>query len=191
MSTRTGSIGSRVPPAVTSTVAAAQRPVAAPVHAEHRGDDPLGAARRPGALVATGEAARLGLDDDARPGARDSRLSCDAGCSHISVCIAGQTTTGRGGGEEGGGEQVVREARGVAREQVGRGGRDDDDVGPLPEAGVRDRVVGVAEQRRPGGLRRERGEGEGRRRTRVAASVSTGATSQPASVSRRQTSTAL
>ena len=54
-----------------------------------------GSARRPGADVAAGQAARPRARRRARRARRSvARLSCTAGCSHISVCIAGQTTTG-------------------------------------------------------------------------------------------------
>jgi hypothetical protein len=57
------------------------------------------------------------------------------------------------GGEQGGGQQVVGAAHGRAREQVGGGRRDDDELGVLPDAHVghlghvrphvgRDRVAG-------------------------------------------------
>ena len=123
-------------------------------------------------------------------GAACARLSCTAGCSHISVCMAGQTTHRRPGGEQRGGEQVVGDARGVGTEQAG-GGR------ARPRSG-----------RRPG---RGGCAGWGRRSShsevctgseasaekvvsptkRVAPSVRTGATWAPASTRRRQTSTAL
>ena len=60
-----------------------------------------------------------------------------AGCSHISVCMAGAISTGRPGSEEHVGEQVVGAVRWPARaEQVGRRRRDDDQVGVPPECDV-------------------------------------------------------
>ena len=89
---RTGSIGSRVPPADTTT----RRP-ASVGGVSTRADglhDGRGLGQAALAQVAAGEAA-LGRGHDVTPRPRSvARLSCTAGCSHISVCMAGQTTTG-------------------------------------------------------------------------------------------------
>ena len=63
-------------------------------HLGHGRDDRAGLGQPAGADVAAGEATVLGRHDVHAPGASMSRLSCTAGCSHISVCIAGQTITG-------------------------------------------------------------------------------------------------
>ena len=92
---RTGSMGSRVPPAVTSTCSPARswrRP-------SERG--------RRAATMASGVGQAAGAARRPRPGGPTSgsttctprrrsvaTLSWTAGCSHISVCMAGQTTTG-------------------------------------------------------------------------------------------------
>ena len=84
-------------------------------------------------------------------------LACVAGCSHISVCMAGANDHRAPGGEQGVGQQVVGEPVCGLREQVGRGRRDDDEVGGLPDAHVRHLVdrgphLGadrLARQRRP------------------------------------------
>ena len=94
---RTGSIGSRVPPAVTSTRTPGE--VGGGGRAEERLggglDDGGGLGQAAGADVAAGQAPDLGLDDvHAAARAARARLSCTAGCSHISVCMAGHTSTG-------------------------------------------------------------------------------------------------
>ena len=86
-------------------------------------------------------------------------LSCVAGCSHISVCIAGANTTGQRRGQQRGGEQVVGAAGGGAGQQVGGRRGDDDEVGLLADPHVRHLVDvgphvggdGVARQRLEGG----------------------------------------
>jgi hypothetical protein len=85
-----------VPPAVTSTSARRGPPGTCEGGAEPTrcGDDVGGVGQAPGADVAAGEATLLGRDDVHAATAQVARLSCTAGCSHISVCIAGQTTTG-------------------------------------------------------------------------------------------------
>ena len=67
---------------------------AAAEHPLDRGDDRRRLGEAAGADVTAGEASRLGLDDVDAARRSVARLSCTAGCSHISVCIAGQTTTG-------------------------------------------------------------------------------------------------
>ena len=91
--TRTGSIGSRVPPAVTRTRSPARsRGPERPLDGGHdraraRPGGRRRRRRRPGG-PASGSTT-------CTPRRRSvARLSCTAGCSHISVCIAGQTTTG-------------------------------------------------------------------------------------------------
>ena len=90
--TRTASIGSRVPPAVTST----RTPLRScgPSTCLDGRHDGLGPARRP----APGSPPARRPDSGSTtwtPRRRSvARFSCTAGCSHISVCMAGQTTTG-------------------------------------------------------------------------------------------------
>ena len=112
---RTGSIGSRVPPAVTITrragevgggAAAPERgwPVAASTMA-------AGSARRPAPTSPPARRPTSG-STTCTPRARSTRrLSCTAGCSHISVCIAGHTSTGARVASSDVGEQVVADAR--------------------------------------------------------------------------------
>ena len=144
-----------------------------------------------GADVAAGEAARRRGRRRARRAARSvATLSCTAGCSHISVCMAGQTSTGRPGHEQGGGEQVVGEARWRRRRAAGRWpGRTTMRSARLAEAGVRARL-GLVEQRRPGRLGGQRGEGE-RRDEALGALGEDGLTCGAGVDRRRQTSIAL
>ena len=77
VSTRTGSIGSRVPPAVTTTVRPRSGPSGGSSTREHRRDDPLGGRQSTGALVAACEAPRLGLDDAHASSAQDVEVVRD------------------------------------------------------------------------------------------------------------------
>ena len=84
-------------------------------------------------------AARSPARPRARPdAAARAMLSTTAGCSHISVCMAGQSSTGGPGGQQGGGEQVRGDPRRVAADQAGRGRGHHDQVGGLAQPGVRD-----------------------------------------------------
>ena len=110
---RTGSIGSRVPPAVTTTRSPVRSwscsAVSSPSTAR---DDRLGLGQAAGADVAAGQAAALGLDDvDAARRAAARRLSCTDGVlPHLGV--HGRAHQHRGpGGEQDVGEQVVADAR--------------------------------------------------------------------------------
>ena len=113
------------------------------------------------AVIAAGETARLGRHHvHTAPRASVARFSCTAGCSHISVCIAGATTTGARVASSVALEQVVGDAARVLPDDA-RGRRGDDhDVGGLTQPGVRDHLVTV-EQLRTGGFRRERRERDG------------------------------
>ena len=66
---------------------------------------------------------------------RAPRCAVVAGCSHISVCMAGASTTGQRAVSKRGGQQVAGHARGGAGEQVGGRGGDDDQVGASGPAG--------------------------------------------------------
>ncbi len=66
------------------------------------------------------------------------RFACVAACSHISVCIAGATTSGADEASTGRREQVVGHAGGKAGKRVRGRGRDDDEVGRLPDRDVAD-----------------------------------------------------
>ena len=88
-----------------------------------------------------------------------ARFSCTAACSHISVCIAGHTSTGaRVASSVAVSRSSEMPAAYLPMQLRGRG-RDDDEVGALAEPRVRDRLR-TAEQRRARRLRRERRERE-------------------------------
>ena len=187
---RTGSIGSRVPPAVTSTWRPA-RSRRARAAASTRGDDVAGLGQAAGADVAAGQAALLGRDDvHAAAGAAAARLSCTAGCSHISVCIAGRDHDRRPGGEQGGGEQVVGDAGGVRRRGAGRW----PGTTTTRSADWPSRVCGIGSASSNSDVRtgsEASAENVVAPTKRSAPSVRTGTTWAPASTRRRQTSIAL
>ncbi len=83
--------------------APARERTAARAPPRRRGEDPRPpprrsrsvSGRRPAPDVPAGQAAgRPARGRGRRGGAGSARFSCTAGCSHISVCIAGQTSTG-------------------------------------------------------------------------------------------------
>ena len=118
----------------------------------------LGLGQPARADVAAGEAARRGLDHVDAAAPEGGQVVLHRGVlPHLGVHGRADQDR-RPGGEQRGGEQVVGDAGGVGAEHPGRGRGDDDQVGRLAEAGVRDRV-GVVPQRRVhrlGGQRRER-----------------------------------
>ena len=91
--TRTASIGSRVPPAVTSTRTPAKSPVATSTFAA-AATMASGAARRPSPASPPARRPLSGPTTWTPRRRRVAMLSCTAGCSHISVCMAGATSTG-------------------------------------------------------------------------------------------------
>ncbi len=89
---RTGSIGSRVPPAVTSTRQPARAP---PPRAFSRAAKiSSGSTMRPGPLSPPARGPLAGPTIVTPSASREARLRRVAGCDHISLCIAGATTTG-------------------------------------------------------------------------------------------------
>ncbi len=155
---RTGSIRSRVPPAVTRTrTPARSRPwlstsAAAP-------DDPRGIGEATGTDVAAGEPTRLGVDHVHAAATQRGEVLLDRGVlPHLGV-HRGRDEHRRPGREQRCAQQVVRDAHGVLAQQPGGGRSDDDEVGGLAEARVRDRVA-----------RRRRGT-SARARTRAPRSV--------------------
>ena len=107
---RTGSIASRVPPAVTSTC----RPREIAWRQDGRSTAAtmsLGSARRPAPTSPPARRPVAGVTTCTPRRAQRGRLSCTAGCSHISVCIAGHDDDRRARREQRRGEQVVRDAR--------------------------------------------------------------------------------
>lgn len=110
--------------------------------------------------VDAGEAADGGLDDDGATTAQGRHVLLGRRVlPHLGVHGGGEDD-GTARGEQGVGEQVVREAVGGLGEHVGGGGGDDDEVGGLADADVRHLVDGlphlgrdgVAGECGPGGL---------------------------------------
>ena len=155
--TRTASIGSRVPPAVTSTGTPARSPAPGSRSAERGRRDAGGVGQAAGADVAAGQATRFGLEDVHAPAAQRCEVLLHGRVlPHLGV-HRGAHQHGRTGGEQGRGQQVVGDPGRVLPDELGGGGRDDDEVGALAEAGVRDRV-GSVEQRRARRFGRQRRE---------------------------------
>ena len=149
---RTASMGSRVPPAVTST----RTPGEVVALGEHRGrglddDGRVGEAALPD--VTAGEAPALGIDHvhAAAPQRREVVLHRGV-LPHLGVHRRRHQHR-RARREQRGGEQVVGDAGRVLAERLGGARRDHDEIGGLAEARVRDRL-GTVEQRRARGLRR-------------------------------------
>ncbi len=159
---RTGSMGSRVPPAETTIrnparsrmvgppLLPACTPFAAPgtPFARDPGRPRASSASRARATITGGSAMRP--DPTSPPASRPfagsttptprdrstARLCCTAGCSHISVCMAGHTTHRGHRGQQRGRQEVIGHAGGVAGQQI-RGSRcHHDQIGVLAEAGV-------------------------------------------------------
>ena len=90
--TRTASIGSRVPPAVTTTVAPARSP--GPRIRSAAATMSTGSASRPAPMSPPASRPTVGSTTWTPRRRSVSRFSTTAGCSHISVCIAGHSSTG-------------------------------------------------------------------------------------------------
>ncbi len=150
--TRTASIGSRVPPAVTTTATPSRS--RGSEAALDLGHDALGAGQAPLADVASGQTAGLGLHHhDAASAQRRQVLLDRRVLPHLGVHRRAHDHR-RPGRQQGGREQVGRDAGGIGADQAGRGGDDHDQVGALAEPGVRDRIALVPEA----GLHRLRGQ---------------------------------
>ena len=110
------------------------------------GEDPLGGGHDvdrvgepAGADVTAGEAPDGGFDDvHAAPAQGGDVLGDGRVLPHLGVHRRADQHR-RPGGEQRVGEQVGGQPGGVGADQLGRGRGDDDQVGVLPEAGVRDR----------------------------------------------------
>ena len=145
---RTGSIGSAVPPAVTTTCRPARsasrgggdarRPggrVRGPDGSladrrDDRVDDPSQLGQPPDARLARGERPALRLDDRvAEVVAQPATLARVAGCAHMSPSIAGATTTGAAMARQVAVTASPARPLAIAPEPVGGRGRDDDRVG--------------------------------------------------------------
>jgi hypothetical protein len=126
-------------------------------HGGRHGDDARGFGQPARAQVTAREPPGLRVDDvDAAPPQRREILLDRGVLPHLGV-HRGRDQHRRARREERRGQQVVGDAGGVLAEQLRRRGRDDDQVGRLTEARVRD-GLGRVEQRGAGRLRRERGE---------------------------------
>ena len=93
---RTESIGSRVPPAVTSTRRPSSgRGVPVPAASSTAASSSAGSARRPTPHSPREASAPVPGSTTWTPRARSvSRLACVAGCSYMRLFIAGASTTG-------------------------------------------------------------------------------------------------
>ena len=160
---RTGSIASRVPPAVTTTCRPARSASrAGPASGgraagiRRRGPADRRRPRRPRPRSRGSSASRPTPDWPGRERARSrARRSCSRivaqpgdvarawpGGVHMSPSIAGATTTGAPGREAGGGHDVAGQAVGHRPEPVRGGRRDDDRVGRVADDDVADPAVG-------------------------------------------------
>ena len=155
--TRTASIGSRVPPAVTRTWRPARSGAVSDLG--HRGHDVLRRGQPAGAHVPSGQASDRGLHHDHSPPAERGQVVLDGRVlPHLGVHRRADDD-GSAGGQQRGDEEVTRDPRRVRAEHPGRRRRDHDQVGLLTQPGVRD-GVGVVPQRcvrRLAGQGRERG----------------------------------
>ena len=148
---RTASIGSRVPPAVTSTFAPVERPADAQ-RALDRGQQ-LGRLRQPAdpELARRAERTRARLEH-VTPRARSvSRFACVAGCSYIALFMAGATISGRRHASAAAVSRLSACPCASLASVCADAGRDDVDVGVLDQREVRERrVLGqrIARERR-------------------------------------------
>ena len=93
---RTLSIGSRVPPALTSTRSPLQRTRPRRSRRSHASEQLRGLREPADALLALGgEPPVPGLDDTRAPLAQRRRFACVAGCSYMRLFIAGAITSGQ------------------------------------------------------------------------------------------------
>ena len=162
---RTLSIGSRVPPAVTSTrqAAASSRrargAVAAALASERlaRRQQPRRLGQAPDALLALGgQAPDVRLDDRARRArAASRRFACVAGCSYMRLFIAGATTSGQLAASAQLLSRLSASPCGELGDRVRRGRRDQEHVGVGDQLEVAERLVRRAAAGR--GRRRARG----------------------------------
>ncbi len=143
--TRTASIGSRGPSGRddhrrTGEVAGAEDPLG-------RGDDVDRVGEPAGTDVTAGQPSDRRLDDvDASAAQRLEVLDDGRVLPHLGVHRRAQQHR-RPRGEQRVGEQVGGEARGVGTDDAGGGRCDDDEVGVLPEPGVRNRGRAVPQAR--------------------------------------------
>ena len=150
---RTGSMGSRVPPAVTRTRSPVRSPLAdgaACRQGVRRGrKDRLGGRQTARSLVTAGEAPLLRLHHRHAPlGEQPQVVPGGRVFPHLGVHRRADHDRCPGR-QQGGAQQVVGQPRGVGSDHPGGGRTDQDQIGLPAEGDVRDRI-GVVEQREPG-----------------------------------------
>ena len=122
--------------------------------------DLFGLGQPSGAAVGPGESAGRRLEDDGAATAQRGHVVDGGGVEpHLGVhrgCEQHRTS----GGQQRGGQQVVGPARDGAGQQVRGGGRDDDEVGFLPDPDMRD-LVDVVPDAGVDGVTRQGLEGRG------------------------------
>ncbi len=159
---RTGSSGSRVPPALTTTCRPARSGSVTPRASTRRQTSKIsdGFGQPPLAGVHAGQAPHRRVDDHGAAAAQRRHVLLGGRVlPHLGVHGGGEDDRAPGG-EQCVRQQVVGEAVGGLREHVGGGGGDDDQVGPLPDADVRD-LVDVRPDLGRDGVAGERGPGRG------------------------------
>src|SRR5439155_7629987 len=101
------------------------------------GQNVVGFGQTSGPLVAAGQPAHSGFDDGHAPRSQQAQVLLDGRLlPHLGV-HGRADHDGRPGGEEGGRQQVVGDAVGVAADDAGSGGRHQHEIGRLAQAGVR------------------------------------------------------
>ena len=196
---RTGSSGSRVPPADTRT----DSPTRSPPPERDRPRWRRRARASTAATMSAGSASRPCRCHPRRGGPHSGSTTCtprdrrvddvvDAprGAPTSRCAWPGQTTTGARVAMQRVGQQVVGVPVGVGRQQPCRRRRDDDQVGALAQRVCGNRVGGVPAATSCTGSD-ARAENVSHRRSACAPAVITGTTWAPASTRRRHTSIAL
>ena len=146
---RTGSIGSRVPPADTTTRTPARsapvpgpgpptlgvRPPAMPEHVEHGADDTDGSASRPAPMSPPASRPCSGGTTVTPRRTKGGQVLLDRRMlPHLGV-HGRADHHGCRGGDQRGGQEIVGEPAGVPGQEVGGGRRHHDEVGALAQAG--------------------------------------------------------
>ena len=109
-------------------------------HVGGRGHDALGLGKPAGAGIAAGKATFLGIDHVHAPGAQHREVLLDGGVlPHLGVHRR-REQDGRLRRQQRGGEEIVGDAVRVLADDLGGGGRHDDQVRAAAEPRVRDRI---------------------------------------------------
>ena len=159
--TRTASIGSRVPPAVTTTCSPAERTTAE--HPFDFGDDPLGRRQATLAGVAAGQPALVGFDDVHAAAAQAWRCCRRPPGAPTSRCASpGRRSTGARVASRTLVNRSVDSPAAYAPISRAVAGHDEHEISRLAELGVRDRRCLVPQAGLHGlaGQRRQRGDAE-------------------------------